>query len=244
MKKFIALFGVILPICLAVFASPLYATKLISVSADIVEISGSVTKEIGANWNELFQFAEESVPGIFTVGDFKRLTQLQSTIRALENEGKAQLLSNPKIITKDKSPAGFLVGGDVPFPTVGATGSVGVDFKKFGVGLQVAPEIVGKTRISAEIELTVSGPDYSRPMTIQNISIPTFKSRELKTHIEMNSGDTLVVGGLKRSEKNTSYRRIPILGSIPLIGLLFRHKATTNEEATLFLFVTLEIVKS
>ncbi|MEK6544361.1 MAG: type IV pilus secretin PilQ, partial [Elusimicrobiota bacterium] len=69
-------------------------------------------------------------------------------------------------------------------------------------------------------------------------------TRQVQTEVEINSGDTIVIGGLKSSEKQVTVRKVPILGNIPLLGVLFRFKKTISIERTLFLFVTLEILQS
>jgi len=219
----------------------LHAEDMIAVSADIVEIGGSVQRDLGVNWNDFVDFAEKSIPGIFRVDDFARLTALQSSIRALQNEGKAQILSNPKIVTKNSTSASFLVGGEIPIQIVGATGSVGFDFKKFGVLLNILPVLDDKTKKSAaQIQLEVSNPDFSQSVN----GVPSIISRQIQTEVEVKSGETIVIGGLKSSEKQTNLKRVPVLGHIPLIGLLFRLRKTIQNEKTLFLFVTLETLKS
>ncbi|HOI41441.1 MAG TPA: hypothetical protein PK523_00715, partial [Elusimicrobiales bacterium] len=89
----------------AFLASPALAQKaeMVAVSADIVEISGSIQKTRGFSWSQLFEFGEKSVPGIIRLGEFERKTQLSTSLKLLETEGKAQLLSNPKVIAKSGS---------------------------------------------------------------------------------------------------------------------------------------------
>ena len=87
------------------------SSQMVAVSADIVEISGSLQKTSGFSWNQIFDFSEKNIPGIFTIGEFERKTQLSTSLKLLETEGKAQLLSNPKVITKSGTQANFTVGG-------------------------------------------------------------------------------------------------------------------------------------
>src|SRR5690348_12541354 len=93
---------------------------MIAVSADIVEISGSISRDTGFTWGPLTTgiiFNEKTpIPGIIKINDFERATALQTTLRLLETEGKAQILSNPKVITKSGTQANFVVGGDQPYP--------------------------------------------------------------------------------------------------------------------------------
>lgn len=217
---------------------------LIAVSADIVEISGSLETQVGFGWNQLLEFDEVQVPGILQVGNFNRKTALATTLRLLETEGRAQILSNPKVIVKSNEQASFVVGGDLPFPTVNNQG-VGVEFKKFGVILNVLPFAVPgkKDSIQATLQIEVSNPDFSKPVTIQNTAVPSMQTRQMQTVVELKSGETLVLGGLKQSTKNVSVTRIPVLGRIPLLGALFKTSDVTDSQSSLYLFLTMEELK-
>jgi type II secretory pathway component GspD/PulD (secretin) len=231
---------------LALLAPAVRAQKseMVAVSADIVEISGSIQKTVGFSWSQDFDFNEKSVPGIITLGNFERKTALATKLRLLETEGKAQILSNPKVITKSGTQANFTVGGEIPVPYSNAQG-VGAEFKKFGVILNVLPVIVveKKDTVDVQLQLEVSNPDYSKPVNVGGTTIPSMITRQVQTEVELKSGETLVIGGLKRSNRNVSKSRVPVLGSIPLIGALFRSTDIVEEQSSLFLFVTFDIIK-
>ena len=233
---------------LAALALPALAaaesTPMVAVSADIVEISGSIQKTRGFSWNQFFDFSEKTVPGIITLGDFERKTALAASLKLLETEGKAQMLSNPKIITKSGTQANFTVGGEIPVPYSNNQG-VGAEFKKFGVILVVLPVVLAekKDTVDVQIQLEVSNPDYSKPVVTSGTTIPSMVTRQIQTEVELKSGETLVIGGLKQSKRNVSKNRVPILGSLPLIGALFSSTDIVEEQSSLFLFVTFDIIK-
>ncbi|HAH06528.1 MAG TPA: hypothetical protein DCM05_08380 [Elusimicrobia bacterium] len=224
------------------------ANAMIAISADVVEISGSISKDVGFSWGPFqtgINFAEKTpIPGIIKIGDFERQTQLLTSLKLLETEGKAQLLSNPKIITKSATQANFVVGGDQPYPVTNNQG-VGVEFKKFGVILNCLPVINPnkKDYIDAQMQLEVSNPDFSKPVTVGNTSVPSIVTRQIQTEVEIKSGETIVIGGLKSSSKNETLTRVPFIGRLPIIGRLFTMHNTIEEQKSLFLFVTFEIVK-
>lgn len=221
---------------------------MIAVSADVVEISGSISKDVGFSWAPFttgINFAEKApIPGIVKVEDFERLTQLQTSLKLLETEGKAQLLSNPKVITKNATQANFVVGGDQPYPVTNNQG-VGVEFKKFGVILNILPVVNPnkKDHIDAQLQLEVSNPDFSKPVTVGNTTVPSIVTRQIQTEVEIKTGETIVIGGLKSSSKNLTKTRIPFVGRLPIIGALFTTTSTIEEQKSLFLFVTFEIVQ-
>ena len=222
--------------------------SLIAVSADIVEISGSVQRDLGFSWTPFqagINFAEKTIPGIYTIGDFARQTALQTSLKMLETEGKAQLLSNPKVVVQSEHQANFVVGGEQPYPTANGNGTVTTDFKKFGVILNIVPVVNPnkKDTIFAEMQLEVSNVDFSKTVQVGNTAVPSVVTRQIQTAVEIKSGETLVIGGLKSSSKNISKTKVPFIGSIPLLGLLFTTTTVTEEQKSLFLFITMEIVK-
>ena len=234
----------------AIKASAQPEDSLIAVSADIVEISGSYEKDLGFSWTPFqagVNFAEKAIPAgaIFQVGDFARTTQLNTSLKLLETEGKAQLLSNPKVIVQAQSQANFVVGGEQPYPTANGNGTVTTDFKKFGVIMNIVPVINPnkKDTIRAELQLEVSNISATSSVQVGNTTVPSIVTRQIQTAVEVKSGETLVIGGLKSSSKNVSTTKVPFLGSIPLIGLLFTTKSVTETQESLFLFITMEIVK-
>ena len=219
-------------------------TQMVAVSADIVEISGSLQKTRGFSWNQFFDFTEKSIPGIITLGDFERKTQLTASLKLLETEGKAQLLSNPKVITKSGTQANFTVGGEIPVPYSNNQG-VGAEFKKYGVIMNVLPVVLTdkKDTVDVQIQLEVSNPDYSKPVVASGTTIPSMVTRQIQTEVELKSGETLVIGGLKQSKRSVAHNRVPVLGGLPLIGALFSSTDIVEKQSSLFLFVTFEIVK-
>ena len=224
--------------------------SLIAVSADIVEIAGSYEKDLGFAWTPFqagVNFAEKAIPAgaIFQIGDFARTTQLNTSLKLLETEGKAQLLSNPKVIVIAGSQAHILVGGKEPYPTANGNGTVTTDMQPFGVKMDIVPQINPnkKDTIRAELALEISNLDFSKTVQVGNTAVPSIVSREMQTSVEVKSGETLVLGGLKSSQKNSSKSRIPFLGSIPFIGVLFTQTTVTETQESLFLFITMEIVK-
>jgi len=220
-------------------------TDMVSVSADIVEISGTLQSTIGFSWYNLIDFAETSIPGILSIGEFQRKTALSTRLNLMETEGKAQILSNPKIVTQSGNSATITVGGKIPMPEVGPTGAIGTSMADYGVKLDVNPTIIRERGniINMAVNLEVSAPDYTRVVVVGTTTVPSFTDRTISTRVELNSGETLVIGGLKSSQRNVAVGSVPWLGKLPLIGGLFRSKDVVETESSLFLFVTVEIVE-
>lgn len=245
MKKFsltvalAALLGVLMPM-----SAHAKKTQLVSVSADVVEISGTMQNVKGFSWNQLFDFEEAAIPGILSFGEFERKTAVAARLRLMETEGRAQVLSNPKIVTSSGNSAKITVGGKVPIPVVNNQG-VGSQLEEYGILLNVLPTIIPERNnlIDLQVQLSVSTVDYSRTVVIGTATAPSFTNRDVETHVELNSGETLVIGGLKSSYRNVSEDRVPLLGRIPLLGWFFKTKDVTEEQRSLFLFITVEMVE-
>ena len=245
-KKFITKISLAVFLLGVLFPAVAHAkkTRLVAVSADVVEISGTLQTVKGFAWNQLFDFEEATIKGILSFGEFERKTAVTTRLRLMETEGRAQVLSNPKIVTSSGNAAKITVGGKVPIPVVNNQG-VGSQMEDYGILLNVLPTIIPERNniIDLQVQLSVSSVDYSRTVVIGTATAPSFTNREVETHVELNSCETLVIGGLKSSSRNVAEDRVPFLGRLPLVGLLFKTKDVTEEQRSLFLFITVEVVE-
>jgi pilus assembly protein CpaC len=136
-----------------------------------------------------------------------------------------------------------VVGGEIPYPTVGQGGVGGVEFKKYGVILKILPQITPRQTIDAQINVSVSNPDPSVTTVVNGTSVPGLASREAGSKVEVNDGETVVMAGIKQSNRSKVVSRVPILGYIPLLGLLFRSTQENVTQTSLVIFVTFRMVK-
>lgn len=228
---------------------------LIEVSVDSLEITETNQNTLGVLWGfndssngqTVFRpgqlnFAERSVPSIFNVGALDRV-QIAARLDALIRNNQARVLANPTLLTKSGFEASFLVGGEIPYPTVGQGGVGGVEFKKYGVTLKILPQVTPRQTIEAQINVGVSNPDNAVAIQINGTSVPGLATREAGTKVEVHDGETVVLAGIKQSVRSKEITRVPVLGYIPILGLLFRHKTEVVRQISLVLFVTFRFVK-
>ncbi len=231
---------------------------LIAVSADVVEIDGQFNQSLGFNWTAIaannasspagliVPFGEGTKPpiGLFKIGDFARMAALQTSLNLIESEGKGQILTNPKVLVASNEMATFSVGAEIPYPATNFQG-VGVDMKKVLTELDVKPSIDPnhKNRIGASFQLMLNSADYGHTVTVAGSPVPTITTRSMQSSLVMKSGETIVMGGFKQSQYSTAVNRVPFLGSIPLLGALFTSKTVVKQESTLYIFLTMEIVR-
>ena len=171
-------------------------------------------------------------------GDASFLT----TFRLLEENGAVKTLASPNLVATSGDSAAFLAGGEFPVPiarNASETGTtVTIEWKEYGIKLKAIPTVLDKGRIRLYVAPEVSAPDYSRSVLLNGYVIPGITTRRVGTTVELNSGDVLVIGGVKHTERTQIVRKFPILGSIPLINYFFKYKKTELLERDLMVAVT------
>jgi pilus assembly protein CpaC len=163
-------------------------------------------------------------------------------VRALEGEGIIRVLAEPNVVAASGEKANFLSGGEIPVPiaSAGTTGgsTVTIEWKEFGVKVDFLPTIVDEGVINLNLSTEVSSLDFSNGVEISGFRIPALRSRKGSTTVELMDQETLVIGGLILEEENTIETKIPILGSIPVLGWLFKSKRELTSTTELMLVVS------
>jgi pilus assembly protein CpaC len=175
---------------------------------------------------------------------FNTEEQLGGVIRALKQRGWFQTLAEPNLIAYNNQEASFLAGGELPVPIVqGNTGTVGIFFKEFGVRLNFRPTIAGDV-IRLHVRPEVSALDFANGITISGFRIPALTTRRAETEVELRDGQSFAIAGLLNNLSQNDSAAIPLLGSIPIIGHLFRSKADRAERTELMVLVTPRLVRA
>ena len=173
------------------------------------------------------------------------------TLDALERKGAITTLAEPTLIALSGETASFLAGGEFPIPVVqsgsgGTTGggtSISVEFKPFGVSLAFTPTVLADGVINMVVQPEVSSIDTSASVSIGNLTIPGLQTRRAKTVLELRDGESFAMAGLIRKDFSDTIRQVPLLGSIPIIGSLFRSTGFQNEQTELVIIVTPRLVR-
>ncbi len=243
----------------------------INLRVRVAEVQRSVIKQIGVNWDALMsagafsfglatgnatagtalgQFATRNAPTLGTgntdsiVGGFKKGNwNLNSVIDALENEGLVTVLAEPNLTAVSGETASFLAGGEFPIPISQANNTVTVEFKKFGVSLAFTPTLLSDGEISLKVRPEVSQLSTNGEVRFNGFSIPAITTRRAETTIELGSGQSFAIAGLLQNDINHDVRRLPGLGSLPILGALFRSDSFQRNESELVILVTPYIVR-
>ncbi len=176
---------------------------------------------------------------------------VQGILDALERKGLVKTLAEPTLIALSGETASFLAGGEFPVPVVQSNGagggsdggSVTIEFKPFGVSLGFTPTILADGVINLHVEPEVSSIDPSASITLNGLVIPGLQTRRANTVLELRDGESFALAGLIRKDFQTTVRQVPLLGSIPIIGSLFRSSGFQKGETELVIVVTPRIVK-
>jgi general secretion pathway protein D len=175
------------------------------------------------------------------------LPNLGALIRALKTDSDVNILSTPTIVTMDNREAEIIVGQTVPFQTSQKFDSNNqpiytFDYRDVGLTLRITPQINSnrfvKLDIFSKLEALVSNAIGTRELA------PTTLKRQAQTTVVVKDGHTVVIGGMIRDDKIENTSRVPILGSLPLIGPLFRSQTTRSEKTNLLIFLTPHVIST
>lgn len=243
--------------------------RQILVRAKVIDIQRDAIKELGIRWGTLAAntsragngYVLQSQPILFGQslqylsnnslsggGPLRRLQSLAAALSALITENKARVLSEPSILVRDGAEGSILVGGEIPVPVAqtnngyaGAT--VSVEYKPYGVRLYVQPTVVESGTIELLTTPEVSDLDYGNGVQFNGLSIPALTIRRAASTLQMQDGETLVIGGLYSNSAQRQVERIPLLSQIPVLGEFFKYTATRKRESELLILLSVEIVR-
>ena len=221
---------------------------MIEVNAQVLEIRKDSNTVLGINWDaalSALELSEKTLPPLFQVGDFERLKKVQVKIDALIKNGYAKVLAKPRLLTISGFKAKFLSGGEIPVMIQNggqSDSSIHIDWKTYGVKLDIEPTSDVLDNINCVIRVEVSNLDFSAGVSYNGSVVPALKTRWADTSLYVKKGGTIVIGGLLQTEELKRETGIPLLSELPILGGLFRSTETLKQESELVIFVTPSIV--
>lgn len=163
-------------------------------------------------------------------------------IDILKNNGVIKVLAEPTLACLSGQSASFQAGGELPIPVPSGLGTVGIEYKKYGVMLDFKPQVLGD-KISLVVHPTVSEPDTTNAIVVQGFQIPSIKTRTAQTAIEIKDGQSFAIGGLLQTASRDGVLKYPILGDIPVLGNLFKSSEFQKNESELVIIITARLAK-
>ncbi len=158
-------------------------------------------------------------------------------ISALAADGNAEIVARPKVITADKSTATIESGVEIPYQEATSSGATSTSFKDAVLSLEVTPQITPDDRIIMELNV--------KQDTIGQVfnGVPSINTNEIETEVLVDNGETVVLGGIFISDKNTSVEKTPFFGDLPYVGALFRRTIERDDKQELLIFITPKIIQ-
>lgn len=180
--------------------------------------------------------------GAFAIGFGAGSLQFAILLEALESKGVVRTLAEPNLVALSGQEASFLAGGEYPIPVVAEEGSIGVEYKPFGVELSFVPRVVDTDLVNIELQAAVSGIDSSVSVQQSGFAVNGFSRRETNTTIELKDGESFAIAGLLQDDFNDLAGQVPWLGDIPVLGALFRSAEYERNQSELVIIITAHLV--
>jgi len=167
---------------------------------------------------------------------------LDLELSALEAEGEGEVISTPRVVTANQAEAFIQQGVEIPYEQATSSGATAVQFKEAVLELKVTPLITPDNRIQMDLAIKQDtvGEIFQ---TSRGGSVPSIDTREMETVVLVANGDTVVLGGIFQDSTSSKEEKVPWLGDVPGLGVLFRRRANESKKRELLIFVTPTIVE-
>src|SRR5688572_20523113 len=201
---------------------------------------GIVTRPVDERYMVNLPVANPAGRFALTMLDSNYIVDLE--LSAAQAEGRGEIISSPRVVTANQREAVIEQGQEIPYQEASSSGATTVQFKKAVLGLKVTPQITPDNRII--MDLTVTKDSVGQFIQgAQGALIPSIDTREIVTQVLVNDGQTVVLGGIMETEYRDTENKVPWLGDIPGLNVLFRSTSKRNNKDELLIFVTPRILR-
>jgi type IV pilus assembly protein PilQ len=226
--------------------------KQVEIVAKLVDVDYDATREMGIRW-DLLNLSATGVnavgdavidargsdpTGTFRIGTVQSWGEVQAILDVMEKENKANIISNPRIVTAENREASILVGKEIPLIVSDEAGNPITELTKIGIILRVTPHVNLDNSITLDLHPEVS--DLAAQATVQGGVVIVMS--EADTRVIVGDGETAAIGGLINEVESKYENGIPILKDIPVFGALFKFQSSNNKKRELMIFVTPKII--
>lgn len=234
---------------------------MVRLDVQVLEVNRTDVDKLGVKWSESVAFTEpELADQLFTkaithFGTSYTRSSFAATLNALVKRNRARVLAEPKLVTASGKEASSFIGVEVPvvtatsFGTTTSTVSTSIEFRETGVLLRMTPfvqSVDGSPRITTTITAELSDLDTSVALSVpvgsQTVSVPGFKVRKANTEVTTASGESIVIAGLLESKDTHNVTQVPAMGSIPVLGRLFRNPEKELIQREVMIIVTPDLL--
>lgn len=222
----------------------------VMVEVRVLEVNRTALRDVGFNLSAqnqhgTFNFSSgtglngnQSPQGALTIGGSIGGVDISARIAALEQRGLVRTLAKPNLIAMSGEEASFLAGGEFPYPIPAGPQQIGVEFRQFGVKLNVTPNVEPNGQIKLKINPEVSALDPSNHLRIAGFDLPGLTTRKASTTVELKDGQSFAIAGMFQQDYVNAVGQIPWAGSVPVLGALFKSASWKRQETELVIIVT------
>ncbi len=226
------------------------AAEQVMVEVRILEVNRSAMKELGFNFTAANQTGFSVGSGVGSlisntppqgivgytghIGAFS----VDANLQALEEKGLVRTLAKPNLIAMSGEEASFLAGGEFPYPVPNGPQTVSIEFKPFGVKLNVTPDVQDNGQIRLKVAPEVSALDPSHSIRIDGFDLPSLTVRKAATTVELKDGQSFAIAGLFQQDYANAVNQVPWAGQVPILGALFKSSSWKRQETELVIIVT------
>jgi type IV pilus assembly protein PilQ len=157
---------------------------------------------------------------------------LNLELTALEADGKGKIIASPRVLTADQSEAIIERGTEIPYQQATSSGATAVSFRKANLSLKVKPQITPDGNVMMALDVNNDAPGTTTTAGVQ------INTKHVKTEVLVENGGTVVIGGIYEENDRTDITKIPLLGDVPYLGVLFRNTTTNRSRTELLIFIT------
>ena len=205
------------------------------ITALLVSVDADSVRELGIDFTQINPDSTPNTAGglRFILAKLSDEARLEVKLKALQEEGRAEFISNPHLFTMNQQPATIEAGEEVPYQETSDSGGTAVAFKKAVLGLQVTPQVLPKNRVLLHLVL-----NQDRPSEQRVAGTPSINTRHIETNALVPAGQTVILGGIYEEAADTTQRSMPGLDAVPVLGELFSLHAVRHKKRELLILVT------
>lgn len=229
----------------------------VNISVRIVEMERSTSEQLGLRWSsignmrwgtlESLQTALGVTPGnkfpTNTLPSGANQHGLNVILDALVENSLVNVLAEPNLTAKSGEAATFMSGGEFPFPVDNGDDGVSIEFKKFGIALELTPTVLSNNQISLTVAPEVSTLSRENSVSIAGVEVPGIETRRATTTIELADGQSFALAGLVRTYQDHKVEALPFLGELPILAPFFSSNSFKNSESELVIIATARLVE-
>jgi pilus assembly protein CpaC len=222
----------------------------VMVEVRIIEVDRTALKDIGIDFNahntSHFNLLSgngglldgQTPQGTLSLSGTIKGVSVSATLNALETKGLVKTLAKPNLIAKSGEEASFLAGGEFPYPVPNGPQEISIEFKPFGVKLNVTPTVEDNGEIQLKVAPEVSALDVHNELNIGGFTMPSLTTRRASTTVELQDGQSFAIAGLFQQDYSNAVNQIPWAGDVPVLGALFRSTNWKRDQSELLIIVT------